>query len=141
MDKEIRIRWQRQCRQCPKCKHFWLDRIRHGCILDSSRRTYTTYELGSMWAAGPCNDFRPICPPEKKHKIYCKFIQFLRVFFSHIVLCFRPFAWIFRRDWYSIKRWGTIDYETKGKTWLIDVGAITFGWRDNINAKIRRNEN
>ena len=58
---------------------------------------------------------------------------------SHCVLCFRPFPWFFRRNWYAL-RWGIPGVDSIGKLWLVDVGAITLGWRDAWNARMRRNE-
>ena len=58
---------------------------------------------------------------------------------SHCVLYFRPFSWFFRRNWYAV-RWGIPGVDGIGKLWLVDVGAITFGWRDEWNARMRRNE-
>ncbi len=57
---------------------------------------------------------------------------------SHCVLCFRPLSWFFRRDWYAVRCVSGVD--GIGKTWLIDIGAITLGWRDKYNARRRRNE-
>lgn len=47
---------------------------------------------------------------------------------KNIILRFRPFKWFFYRDWYS-KRWGikgVVDNET---LYMIDIGAVTIGWR------------
>ena len=48
-------------RKCPECKHWWFDRMRHGCRLNDDRQTNTTAQLGyNQWAAGPCNDFKTL---------------------------------------------------------------------------------
>lgn len=52
-------RFNRVVRQCPLCQHWWFDRMRHGCKIDSARRTNTTAELSSEFAAGECKDFQP----------------------------------------------------------------------------------
>jgi hypothetical protein len=58
---------------------------------------------------------------------------------SHCVLCFRPLSCFFRRRWYDL-RWGIPGVDGIGKLYLVDVGAITLGWRDAWNARMRRNE-
>lgn len=46
-------------RNCPECRNWWFDRMRHGCSVDDKRPTNTTAQLGSQFAAGPCKDFKP----------------------------------------------------------------------------------
>ena len=43
-----------------------------------------------------------------------------------LILRFRPFSWFFRKDWYSLKRWGMNDSNNES-LYLVDIGAITFG--------------
>jgi len=55
-------------RNCPKCKHWWLDRTKRGCLLDNLRATNTTAMLGSNRAFGPCDDFEPCTPKQVKEE-------------------------------------------------------------------------
>jgi len=52
-------RFSRVVRQCPICQNWWFDRMKHGCTIDSTRRTNTTADLSSEFAAGACIDFKP----------------------------------------------------------------------------------
>ena len=45
-----------------------------------------------------------------------------------IVFHMRSLRWMFRKDWYSTKRWGG-EYPGGGRYWLIDFGSFTFGIR------------
>lgn len=47
---------------------------------------------------------------------------------NRFVLYFRPFSWFFRNNWYSTLRWGKPGYLPGETLYLIDVGAITFGY-------------
>ncbi len=66
-------------------------------------------------------------------------IPYLGMFLSHCVICFRPFPWMFRRNWYA-RRWGIAGVDGIGRLWLVDIGAITIGWRDSRNALMYRKE-
>ena len=44
----------------------------------------------------------------------------------------RPFKWFFEKQWYSFHRWKCpVEYEG-WKIKLIDIGALTFGYRRRI---------
>lgn len=46
---------------CPKCRHWWFERLRKGCMKGPERVTYTTYELfGWGDPRDPCPDFESI---------------------------------------------------------------------------------
>lgn len=46
-------------RHCGQCKHFWFDRMRHGCSIDSEAATYPTgHEVeADMWSM-KCTEFK-----------------------------------------------------------------------------------
>ena len=62
-------------RNCPKCEHWWMTRMSHGCRLDEHRKTNTTYELGSERAAGPCSDFSPKTIESDRLEFVLKFCE------------------------------------------------------------------
>lgn len=41
------------------------------------------------------------------------------------ILCFRPFKWFFRKDWYGTR---VAEYPSGGTMKVLDVGAITIGY-------------
>lgn len=47
---------------------------------------------------------------------------------TRLVLTFRPIKWMLRKDWYSTSRWGFSGPDPLERIWLIDFGAVTFGF-------------
>ena len=52
-----------------------------------------------------------------------------------VVLRFRPFRFFFNKNWYSTVRWGNPGCFDRETLYLIDVGAITFGYVQEFNSK------
>lgn len=54
------------------------------------------------------------------------------------MILFRPFKWIFRKDWYSLYRWRKTDnYPFSTDTVrLIDIGMLSIGYT-TMNDKVR----
>ena len=52
-----------------------------------------------------------------------------------IIVRFRPISYIFYKNWYSLYRWKNPHYyedEDKVRVKLIDIGAITIGYRKEV---------
>ena len=49
------------------------------------------------------------------------------------IFCMRPFSWFFRKDWYSLARWNKLYSQYNCIYFLIDIGAITIGFRIEWN--------
>jgi len=47
----------------------------------------------------------------------------------HFVFHFRPFSWFFEKTWYSLCRWKNPQKYEGWRIRLIDIGAITIGYR------------